>query len=168
MPASLRLPFWVAVVCATAAAAGYAATFFDLAVLQLLMLVPLLFFVWPLALWRWRRVPRRNLVSEIFGDVPRWLKAATAALLLFAFANAFACWLLNDRARPHLYADGRAALVRGPVVVRTLTPAEYRHARAVQMRMLTGTLAPCFALAAVLLEVCWIKNGPAMADRDIS
>jgi len=167
VPAALRLLFWVSLAATTATAAAYVLSFFAVPVPQMLAFVLLLLFVWPLVLWQWRRVPRRNLVSEVFGDIPRWMKAATAVLLLFAFANFFVCRWLNEGAQPYPLADGRHVLLRQQVVVRELTPAEYRHAQAVQVRMLTGFLVPCFALAVLLLEVCWIKNGPAMADRKL-
>jgi hypothetical protein len=34
-----------------------------------LLLLPLLLLVWLGVVAQWRRVPRRNLVSEIFGDI---------------------------------------------------------------------------------------------------
>jgi hypothetical protein len=167
VPFSLRFPLWAAVAGAAAALAAYLLTFGDRPVYQVLMLVPVLFLLWPLVLWRWRRVPRRNLVSEIFGDIPRWLKAATAALLLFGFANFFAGLWLNAGAHPHRLADGRLVLERHGHVVRTLDAPEFRHAELVQLRVLAAWLVPCYGLAAVLLQACWIKNGPAMADRKI-
>jgi len=167
VPAALRLPYWVSLAAAAAAAIAYGLSFWDIPIFQVLPFVLLLIFVWPLVLWQWRRVPRRNLVSEIFGDIPRWMKAASAALLVFAFANFFACRWLNEGAQPYRLADGRHALLRQQLVVRELSAAEFRHAQAVQVRMLTGFLVPCFALSALLVEVCWIKNGPAMADRTL-
>jgi hypothetical protein len=133
-----------------------------------LALLPLLLLVWLSVVTQWRRVPRRNLVSEIFGDIPRWMKAAVVGLLVFVFANYLACRALNDAAQPNRLPDGRLALVaRGGKVVRELDAAGFSHAQAVQLRMLDGTLVACFALAALLAEACWIKNGPAMASRDV-
>ena len=167
MPLKLRLPFWLAVLAALAAAVAYALTFADIAYHPTLFLLPLLFLVWFLVLQQWRRVPRRNLMSEIFGDIPRWMKGAAAALLLFVFTNCFACFALNSFASPQVLPDGRAVLRQQGQVVRELTTVEYRHAQAVQLRMLSGFFVGCFGLAALLAETCWIKNGPAMADRKI-
>ncbi|MFT3830753.1 MAG: hypothetical protein QM691_13705 [Opitutaceae bacterium] len=166
VPGSLRFTFWIATLATVVNAVAYAATFADRASSWLLFGVPLLFLVWPGVVAQWRRVPRRNLVSEIFGDIPRWMKLAVLALLVFAFVNFFVCRALNDSAQPQLFGGDRAALVaRGGRVVRELAPAEYRHARAVQFRMMSGFFVACFGLAALLAEACWIKNGPAMADR---
>jgi hypothetical protein len=131
-----------------------------------LLLLPLLLLVWLGVVAQWRRVPRRNLVSEIFGDIPRWMKIASAALLIFAFANHFVCRSLNRSAKPDRLPDGRNVLVdpRGAVVAE-LSAADFRHAQAVQSRQLTGTLLACFGTAALLARACWIKNGPAMANR---
>ena len=167
MPFRLRLPFWLASLCALAGAVAYGLTFADIAFYPILFLLPLLFLVWFLVLPEWRRVPRRNFRSEIFGDIPRWLKAAAAALLLFAFANSLACLALNSFARPQRLTDGRAVLQKNALVVRSLDAGEFRHAEAVQLRLLSGLFVGCFGLAALLVETCWIKNGPAMADRKI-
>jgi hypothetical protein len=167
VPNALRLLFWGSLAAATAAGAAHVLTYFDIPVFQTLPLVLLLVFVWPLVLWQWRRVPRRNLVSEIFGDIPRWLKVAAGVLLLFAFANFFACRALSGGTQPYRLADGRTVLLRGQEIVREVSASEFRHAQAMQVRMLTGFLVPGFALAALLLEACWIKNGPAMADEKV-
>lgn len=167
MPLPLRLTFWISVLAALANAAVYVATFLGHAYYPVLFFLPLLFLIWPTVLWQWRRVPRRNLVSEIFGDIPRWLKLATVGLLLFAFANFFVCRALNDQAHPELLPDGRHVLRAGEHVVRVLSLEEFRRAEAVQVRMLGGFFVTCFAIAALLAEACWIKNGPAMADRKI-
>lgn len=167
VPLRLRLPFWIASLCALASAAVYALTFADINVHPILFLLPLLFLVWFLVLQQWRRVPRRNFRSEIFGDIPRWMKAAAAALILFAFVNFFVCLALNDYARPQRTADGRTLLQARERVVRELTTAEFAQAQTVQLRMLSGFFVGCFALAALLAETCWIKNGPAMANAKI-
>lgn len=166
VPAPLRLTFWIAALATVANAAAYGATFTDRVPHVALLGLPLLLLVWLGVLAQWRRVPRRNLASEIFGDIPRWMKLAAAGLLLFAFVNFAVCRTLNAGARPEPRPDGSGALVaRGGAVVRPLDPAELRHAQAVQLRMLTGFCVACFGLAALLAEACWIKNGPAMADR---
>ena len=168
VPAPLRFIFWIASLAALASAVAYALTFAGRTTYSVLFLLPLLLLVWLGVVTQWRRVPRRNLVSEIFGDIPRWMKAAVAGLLVFVFANFFVCRALNEHARPDSLADGRTVLVdRGGKVVRTLDAAEFRHAQALQLRMLSGSLVACFGLAALLAEACWIKNGTAMADRHV-
>ena len=163
VPLRLRLPFWIATLSACAGAVAYALTFADIAFHPILFLLPVFFLVWFLVLQQWRRVPRRNLQSEIFGDIPRWMKAAAAALLVFAFANFFAC-IAGTSTHP-----GPAA-ARGsepPTVAISRSAAETIHVQALQLRMLSGFFVCCFGLAALLVETCWIKNGPAMADRKI-
>ena len=167
MPLRLRLPFWIAVLCTLAGVAVYGLTFANIALHPILFLLPLLFLVWILVLQQWRRVPRRNFRSEIFGDIPRGMKAAAAALILFAFVNFFVCLSLNDYAQPLRTAEGRSVLQKREHVIRELTAAEFAHAQAVQVRMLSGFFIGCFALAALLAETCWIKNGPAMANAKI-
>ncbi len=168
VPGSLRFTFWIATFGAVASAAAYALTFAGRTHYAVLLLLPVLLLAWLGVVTQWRRVPRRNLVSEIFGDIPRWMKAAAVGLLVFVFANFFVCRALNEAARPDRLDDGRTVLVaRGGKVVRELDAAAYAHAQVVQLRMLTGSLLACFGLAALLAEACWIKNGPAMADRRV-
>ncbi len=168
MPGSLRFTFWTATLATAANAAAYALTFADRASYWMLVSLPLLLLVWFAVVAQWRRVPRRNLASEIFGDIPRWMKLAVIGLLLFAFANFFGCRALNEGGRPDRLADGRTVLIaEGGKVLRELDAAGYRHAQAVQLRMMSGFFVACFGLAALLAEACWIKNGPAMADRNV-
>lgn len=165
MPALLRFTFWTALLATLASAAAYTATLFGHSSHLTLLLLPLLFVVWPTAIWQWRRIPRRNLVSEVFGDIPLWLKAAAVALMVFAFANYFVCRSLNEGGRPERLADGRTVLMAHDEVVREIGPVEFTRAQVVQMRMLTGFFVTCFGAAVLLAEVCWIKNGTAMAGR---
>lgn len=167
MPGSLRFTLWIAVLATLVNAVAYALTFADRSSYWLLFSLPLLFLVWPGVIAQWRRVPRRNLASEVFGNIPRWMKLAVVGLLLFAFANYFVCRTLNDSAQPEPRPEGRFALVAKGQVVRELSTADYHHARAVQFRMMSGFFIACFGLAALLAEACWIKNGPAMADRHL-
>ena len=168
MPAPLRLIFWIATLAALASAVAYALTFAGQTYYSILILLPVLLLVWLGVVTQWRRVPRRNLVSEIFGNIPRWMKAAVVGLLVFVFANFLVCRALNESARPDRLADGRTVLVaRGGKVVRELGATEFHHAQVVQLRMLSGSLLACFGLAALLAEACWIKNGPAMAGRRV-
>lgn len=152
---------------ALAAGAGHVATFFGRAPYSVLLLLPALFVVWPLVLWQWRRVPRRNFSSQIFGDVPRWMKWAIAGLLVYAFVNFFIGRALNDGGNPERRSDGTFVLTSGTQIVRTLTLAEFRSAQAVQVRVVSGFFLCTFALATLLAEACWIKNGPAMANARI-
>ena len=168
VPLRLRLPFWIATLCACAGAVAYALTFANLAFHPILFLLPLLFLVWFLVLQQWRQVPRRNLRSEIFGDIPRWMKAAAAALLVFAFANFFACLAPSGSAHPGpAVGSPSAAQIAEPAALRPAQAETRRHAEALELRMLSGFFVCCFGLAALLVETCWIKNGPAMADRKI-
>ena len=168
VPTPLRFTFWIATLGALASAAAYALTFADRTYYWVLALLPLLLLVWLGVVTQWRRVPRRNLVSEIFGDIPRWMKVAVVGLLVFVFANYLACRALNAAAQPNRLPDGRLMLVaRGGEVVRELDAAGFSHAQAVQLRMLDGTLITCFGLAALLAQACWIKNSTAMADREV-
>ena len=168
MPAPLRFIYWIACLATVASAIAYALTFADRTYYSVLALLPLLLLVWLGVVTQWRRVPRRNLVSEIFGNIPRWMKATVVGLLLFAFANHFVCRTLNDAAQPSRLPDGRLVLVaKGGKVVRELDAAGFSHAQAVQLRMLNGTLITCFGLAALLAQACWIKNSTAMADREV-
>lgn len=167
VPLALRLTFWLSSLCALAAAGTYVATFFGRALYPVLLLLPGLLVVWPLVLWQWRRVPRRNLTSQVFGDVPRWMKWSIAALLIFAFANYFAGNALNDGGAPRRRSDGTFVLVRGKETIRQLELPEFRRAEAIELRVVAGFFLTTYALAALLAEACWIKNGPAMADARI-
>lgn len=158
----------MALLATLAASAVHALTFTGRAYYSVLLLLPALFVVWPLVLWQWRRVPRKNLSSEIFGDVPRWMKIGLVALLAYAFANFFVCRSLNEGGAPDRRSDGSFVLADGPRVIRTLDLAEFRAARAVQVRQVSGFLVVILGLATFLAEVCWIKNGTAMADRDVA
>jgi hypothetical protein len=172
MPFGLRLLFWVSALSTAFCAAVHVLTFAGVAFppvifLVLLLFVPLLFVVWPLAIWRWRRLPRRNLVSEVFGNIPRWMKCLTGALLVYAFANFYVCRALNDWGEPARLNDGRLVLQTGTRLVRELSGAEFRTAQTVQVRLLSGHLLVFFGLAVIVVRSVWIKNGPAMADAKV-
>jgi len=172
MPFGLRLLFWVSTLSAAGCAAIHVLTFAGVAFspvifLVLLLFVPLLFVIWPLVIWRWRRTPRRNLVSEVFGNIPRWMKYLTGALLVYAFANYYVCRALNDWGEPARLNDGRLVLQTKTRLVRELSPEEFRTAQAVQVRSLSGHLLVFFGLAVIVIRSVWIKNGPAMADAKV-
>ena len=167
MPASLRLLFLFSLLGAAACAAAHALTFADMAFYPILIFVPLLFVVWPLVIWQFRRIPRKNLFSEIFANIPRWMKAGTFALLAYVFVNFFLCTKLNEGGDPQRLSETRLVLKSRDKILRDLTPAEFRHAQAVQVRQLSGHLAVFYALAAFALHACWLKSGPAMANAKI-
>ena len=166
MPASLRLLFLVSLAAAAACAAAHVLTFVDIAFYPTLITVPLLFVVWPLVIWRYRKIPRTNLFSEIFADIPRWMKISSAVLIAYVFINFFLCMGLIE-GQPHRLADNRLVLKNKGQIIRDLTPAEFRHAQAVEVRMMTGHLVAFFAFAAFALHACWLKSGPAMASAKI-
>jgi hypothetical protein len=172
MPFGLRLLFWVSALSAAGCAAIHVLTFSGAAFspmifLVLLLFVALLFVVWPLVIWRWRRTPRRNFVSEVFGNIPRWMKYLAGALLVYAFANFFVCRALNDWGEPARLKDGRLVLQTKAGLVRELSPEEFRTAQAVQVRSLSGHLLVFFGLAVIVVRSIWIKNGPAMANAKV-
>lgn len=133
-----------------------------------LVLVALLFAVWPMVVWQWRRVPRRNLVLEIFGNIPRWLKFASGFLVAYVFINYILCMALNDWAAPEILKDGSHVLRSGRQTLREITPERYQQAMAVQLRLHSGHLLAFYGLAAITLKSLWIKGGPAMAERKVS
>ena len=163
----LRIFFWGSLLATAACAGVHAATFFGVATYQVLWLVPPLFVIWPFAVWHWRRLPRLNLLSPIFGVIPRWMKIAAGALLAYIFIIYFVCRALNDGGLPVTLDDGRLVLQSGTQIIRALTPAEFQQAQAVQVRLLTGQLLAFYGLAVLLLRAIWIKSGPAMADAHI-
>jgi hypothetical protein len=172
MPFGLRLLFWVSALSTAFCAAVHVLTFTGIAfppaiLLVLLFFVALLFVVWPLAIWRWRRMPRRNLVSEVFGNIPRWMKYLAGALLVYAFANFYVCRALNDGGEPVRLHDGSLVLQTKTGLGRELSPEEFRQAQTVQVRLLSGHLLVFFGLAVIVVRSVWIKNGPAMADARI-
>lgn len=167
MPPGLRFTFLLALFGAAACAAAHVLTFAGIAFYPILIFVPLLFIVWPLVIWQLRKVPRKNLVSEIFGNIPRWMKAGTVALLVYVFANFFLCLKLNDGGDPVRLSETRLVLKTRDKILRDLTPAEFRAAQAVQVRQLTGHLLVFFALAAFATHGLWLKSGPAMAHAKI-
>ncbi|HEX2854435.1 MAG TPA: hypothetical protein VHO24_14455 [Opitutaceae bacterium] len=167
MSLGLRLLFLVSTFGAAACAAAHALTFADIAFYPILLLVPLLFVVWPLVIWQYRRIPRKNLISEIFGSIPRWMKTASIALLFYAIANLFIASASLDGGEPARLADGRLVLKVKGENRRELTADEFRHAQALQVRMLTGHLLAFYAIAAFGLYACWLKSGPAMANAKI-
>ena len=167
MPVSLRSLYLSAALGAAACAAAHVLTFADIAFYPILLFVPLLFVVWPLVIWKLRQIPRKNLVSEIFGAVPRWMKVSTVVLLAYVFVNFFLCARLNSNGDPVRLTETRMVLKSGDKILRELTPAEFRTAQAVQVRQLTGHLLVFYALAAFAVHACWLKSGPAMANAKI-
>jgi len=172
MPLGLRLLFHISLVSTVICGAIHMASFLGIPLapivfLVLLFCVALLFIVWPLTIWQWRRVPRRNLVSEIFGSISRMTKLVVIVLIVYAFTNFFVCRMLNEWGEPAKLPDGRLVLQTKTRIVRDLSPSEYQTAQARQARMLSGHLLVFFWLAAITLRGVWIKTGPAMADTRI-
>lgn len=167
MSSGLRLTFLLSVFGAAACAAAHVLTFAGIAFYPVLIFVPLLFVVWPLVIWQLRKVPRKNLVSEIFGNIPRGIKIGTVALLVYVFANFFVCLTLNEGGDPVRVSETRLVLRSHDKILRELTPAEFRTAQAVQIRQLTGHLLVFFSLAAFAAYGVWLKSGPAMAQAKI-
>lgn len=167
MSAGLRFVFLLALFGSAACAAAHLLSFAGIAFYPVLIFVPLLFIVWPLVLWQLRKIPRKNLVSEIFGNVPRWMKVGTFALFIYVFVNFFLCTRLNDGGEPVRISETRLVLKARGEILRDLTPAQFRAAQAVQIRMLTGHLFVFFALAAFASYAFWLKSGPAMAHAKI-
>lgn len=168
MTPSLRLLFLTSLLSAAACAAAHVLTFVEIAFYPVLVFVPLLFLVWPLVVWQLRRIPRKNIFSEIFSTIPQRLKLGTALLFAYVFINFFVCLRLNDGGEPVRLAENKWVLKTQEKIIRELTPEAFRHAQAIQVRLLTGHLLVCFALAAVATHICWLKTGPAMADAKLS
>jgi hypothetical protein len=167
MPLSLRLPLIVSLLGAAACAAAHVLTFANIAFYPILLFVPLLFVVWPLVVWRFRRVPRKNLFSEIFADIPRWMKVGSVLLFAYVFINFFACLALLDGGNAVRLSENRLVLKKHGQILRDLTPAEFRHAQAVEVRLTTGHLLAFFTLAGFAFQAVWLKTGPAMANAKL-
>ena len=164
MPAALRLPLLISLLATAACAAAHVLTFVDVAFYPILFFVPLLFILVPLAVWRFRRIPRKNFLSEIFADIPPGLKIGTVALFLYACANFFICLNHLDGGNPERAPENRLVLAAKGKIIRELTLAEFRRAQAVQVRLVTGHLIACFAITAFAFHVAWLKTGPALAS----
>ncbi|MFA5264111.1 MAG: hypothetical protein WC378_09795 [Opitutaceae bacterium] len=168
MPAPLRILYLISLLSTIICGSVYIATFFGYADLSVIWFVLFLFILWPMVVWQWRRVPRCNLVSEIFGQVPLWMKITTVALILFIFINYLVNSSLIYGAQPIKLDDERLVLRKGELILRVLTPGEYAWAQAVQMRILAGHLVAFYGLAVIALRAFWIKTGPAMADAKVT
>ena len=167
MPPRLRLPLLIALLATAACAAAHVLTFVGVAFYPILFFVPLLFILVPLAVWQFRRIPRKNFLSEIFADVPRGLKLGTVVLFLYAISNLFICLNLLDGGNPERAPENRLVLAAKGKIIRELTPTEFRQAQAVQVRLLTGHLVACFAVTAFAFHVAWLKTGPALANAKL-
>ncbi len=167
MPLGLRLLYLLSMLGAAACAAAHVLTFANIAFYPILLLVPLLFVLWPLVIWQYRRIPRANLFSQIFARIPSWMKISAGVLLCYAIANLFLSGAQLQGGEPARLADGRLVLKVKGQERRTLTPVEFRHAQALQVRVLTGHLLAFYALAGFALYACWLKSGPAMANAKI-
>jgi len=167
MPPRLRLPLLVSLLATAACAAAHVLSFVGVAFYPILFFVPLLFILVPLAVWQFRRIPRKNFLSEIFADIPRGLKLGAVVLFLYAISNLFICLNLLGGGNPERAPENRLVLAAKGKIIRELTPAEFRQAQAVQVRLLTGHLIACFAVTAFAFHVAWLKTGPALASTRI-
>jgi hypothetical protein len=163
----LRALTLTSVFCTFLSLIVHAATFFGYAFYPAVFMVLLLFVLWPMIVWQWRLIPKRNLVLEIFGAVPVWMKVTLGLLILYPFVNAYLCHSANLGGNPVQLADKRYVLQSGEQVLRVLTPEEFQTARAVQIRMLSGHLLGFYGVAVIALRAFWIKSGTYMADAKI-
>jgi len=163
----LRVLTLTSIFCSFLSLIVHLATFFGYAFYPAIFMVILLFVIWPMIVWQWRIIPRRNLVIEIFGAVPLWMKMLLAALIVYPFVNAFLCYSFNDGANPVQLADKRYVLQRGEQIVRVLSSEQFRTAQAVQIRMLSGYLLGFYGVGVIALRAFWIKSGTYMADAKI-
>src|SRR5687767_1085707 len=126
MSLGLRVLYLLSVFCAAACAAAHVLSFANIAFYPVLLLVPLLFVVWPLVLWQYRRVPRKNLFSEIFANVPAWIKLSTGVLLAYAMLNLFIVNTRLEGGTPVRLADGKLVLQVKGQTRRELSSTEFR------------------------------------------
>jgi hypothetical protein len=143
MPLTYRLLFWASSFCFMLSLAMHLASFADIPFAPGVLLVPLLFLIWPLVVWQWRRLPRANLVSQVFGTIPRSMKILVGVLLVYCFVNFFVCISAIGGGVPLREADGRLG---------------FTHAQAVQTRMLSGHLMVFYGLAVIALRAFAIKS----------
>lgn len=168
MSPTLRILYMVSFASLIVSVAVHISTFFGYAYYPVLLFVFLLFIVWPCIVWQWRRMPRSNLSSQVFGNIPRWMKITTVGLFVYVFVNYFVCRALNSGGQPVLLSDGRYVLQAGQQVLRVLDSSEYAWAQAYQIRMLSGHLLVFYGLAVLAIKALWIKTGPAMASAKVT
>ena len=150
----LNLFFWVTVFAATICGTVHAATYAGQAFYPVIYFVALLFVVWPLVIFRWRRLGRAFGSPTLYWGYSRTLIGLALGSLAFVFLNYLICRALNDGGVPVRLDDGRLVLQAGNKILRVLEPEAYRRAQAVQVRMLSGHLCGFYTLAAVALRVC--------------
>ena len=168
MTVAQRLLFFCTTFCLLLSLIVHGASFLGLAFYPAIFMVPLLFIIWPLVIWQWRRVPRTNLVSGIFGAISLWLKLVTGALLVYVFVNFFLCRADLLGGSPVKLEDGRLVLQSGNRILRELSEAEFTHANAMQVRLLSGHLIAFYGLAMIALRAFQIKTSAYMADAKVS
>lgn len=167
MSVAQRLLFLTTAFCLLLSAIIHVATFLDIAFYPAIFMVPLLFVIWPLVVWQWRRVPRRNLVLEIFGTIPRWMKILTGVLFAYLFANFLICYGTLSGGNPVRLEDGRYVIQKGQQILQTLDLAAFTHAQALQVRLLSGHLLAFYGLAMIALQAFHIKSSAYMADAKV-
>lgn len=149
-----NLFFWIAVFAATICGTVHAATFAGQAFYPVIYFVPLLFVVWPLVIFRWRRLGRELGSPTLYFGYSRTLIGLGLGCLVYVFANYLICRSLNEGGIPVELPDGRLILQVGNKLIRVLEPEAYSAAQAVQVRMLSGHLLGFYALAAIALRIC--------------
>lgn len=176
MPSPIRILYAISLVSALLSLAAHLATFTSLGANQdflsyslglLLMLVVLLFVTWPTIVWLWRRMPKRNMVSEIFGGIPRWMKVSVVTLFVYFVVNFILCRSLTDGGLPVVLKDGRHVLQSGDKIIRELNPEQFAWAQGYQVRLLTGHLLVFYSLAVLAIRAIWIKSGTSMASKNV-
>lgn len=176
MPTSIRFTYSATMALTFLSLMAHLATFTSLAVNEtffayslglLLMLLVMLLVVYPTIIWLWRRLPKGNLVSEVFGSIPRWLKIAVVGLLVYLVLNYLICRSLNDGGVPVVLKDGRRVLQSGNDILRVLSREQYAWAEARQIRMITGHFVVFYGLALLAVHAIWLKTGTAMASKRV-
>lgn len=146
--------FWIAVFAATVCGTAYVATYAGQAFYPVIYFVILLFVLWPMTIFRWRRIGRALGSPTLYTGYTRTLLGLTLGFLGFVFINYLVCRSLNEGGVPVQLPDGRLILQVGNKIIRVIEPEAYQAAQAVQVRMLSGHLLGFYALAAIALRIC--------------
>ncbi len=144
--------------------AFYGVIFFSLAIMFMWLL---LFLIFPLVIWQWRKIPRRNLVSEIFASVPRWMKIATGCLFVYVFINFGLSMHELGGGSPVKLPDGRLVIEKSGQILRVLSAEEFANASAMSVRVVSAELLAFYGLALIALRAFHIKNSTMMATAKV-
>ena len=143
----------------------YGVLFYSLAMLFMWLL---LFAIFPLVIWQWRRLPRRNLVSEIFSSIPRWMKIAIGCLLGYVFLSFILSFMQLGGGSPVKLPDGRLVLEKDHQILRLLSPEEFAHTSALSVRVVSAELLAFYGVALIALRAFYIKSSSMMADAKVT